>query len=247
MLRKSWVALGVLAVAASVIALSAVIAIGAPGYSVSLTPSKTTVRYGDEITLQPSVVGTSTLALSTMALEKSWDGVNWTNNGLEGLKFEGTTGTVVPLDPQYLVVDDSMLNPDVASTLPVTVYFRAIYKPVGLDGKAIASEVQTSAPTAITIVRNTKVKVQTTVPKKAKQNKAFTIAAQVSPNCGVGTVNVTITKKGFKKVYQLTTDETGYADVRVKLKAGHYNVQEKWLGNVFGVSAKSPVRPIVVR
>lgn len=245
--RKTKVVVSALVTIVVIFALSATAAIAAVAYSVNLTPTKSTLHYGEEFDLAPSVVGTDTLAFSTIALEKSWDGVNWNNTGLEGLKAEGDTGTVVPFDPQALIIDGSFLPEDFAGTLPATVWFRGVYKPAGTNGKAISGAETTSAPVAITLVRNTKVKVTTSVPKKAKRNKRFTVRASVSPNCGPGVVRVTVTKKGFKRTYLVATDEDGQASVGVKLPRGTYKVQERWLGNVWGVSAKSSVKTVIVR
>jgi hypothetical protein len=227
--------------------MTATAAFAAPTYNVALGTSRTSIRYGQEFVLYPSVVGTSTLALSTVTIEKSWDGVNWNTDGLEGLKAEGDTGTVVPLDPQHMITDESLLPAGYAGGLPLTVYFRAIYKPVGLTGAAIASENQTSAPTAITLVRQSKVKAFVSVPKNASYKRAFTVASSMSPNCGPGTIQVTITKKGFKKVYVLATDDSGTVDLRVKLKKGSYKVQSRWAGNIFGPGAKSATKTVRVR
>jgi hypothetical protein len=248
MSRRTRVALGALVLAVAMVALSATVAFAAPSYTVSLTPSTTWLRYGNEFTLQPSVVGTSTLAFSMVTIEKSWDMVNWTTDGLEGLKTDGDTGTVDPIDPQYLIVDDTLLPTGFSASLPTTVYFRAIFKPSGMDGKALpASENQTSAPTAVTLGRNNKVKATVSAPRYASRKRSFVISSGMSPNSGLGLMRVTITKKGYKRSYLVWTDESGTADLRVKLKKATYKVQTKWLGNVWGKSASSKVKTVTVR
>jgi hypothetical protein len=249
MSRRTRVALGALVLAIAMLALSATVAFAAPSYSVNLTPSKTWLRYGNEFTLQPSVVGTSTLAFSTVTIEKSWDGENWNTDGLEGLKTDGDTGTVDPIDPMYFVVDESLLPPTYAIGAPIKVYFRAIYKPVDAAAKALpASENQTSAPTAVYLVRNTKVKANVTVPRRVSRKRAFWISSSTSPDSGLGQMRVTIWKKGFKKSYTVETTEAGTADLRVKLKKGTYKVQSRWLGNVFGKSSPlSKTKTVTVR
>jgi hypothetical protein len=248
MSRRTRVALGALVLAVAMLALSATVAFAAPSYTVSLTPSKTWLRYGNEFTLQPSVVGTSTLAFSMVTIEKSWDMVNWTTDGLEGLKTDGDTGTVDPIDPQYLIVDDTLLPTGFSASLPTTVYFRAIFKPSGMDGKPLpASENQTSAPTAVTLGRNTKVKATVSAPRYASRKRSFVISSGMSPNSGLGLMRVTISKHGYKRSYLVWTDESGTADLRVKLKKATYKVQTKWLGNVWGKSASSKVKTVTVR
>jgi hypothetical protein len=247
--RRTRVALGALMLAVAIVALTAVSAFAAPSYTVSLTPSKTWLRYGNEFTLQTSVAGTSTLALSTVVIEKSWDGQTWTTDGLEGLKTDGDTGTVDPIDPAYVIVDDTLLPTAYSASLPLTVYFRAIYKPVDAAGKALpASENQTSAPTAITIGRNSKVKAVVSAPRYASRKRSFFINSAMSPNSGIGLMRVTISKRGYKRSYLVWTDESGTADLRVKLKKATYKVQTKWLGNVFGkASTGSKVKTVTVR
>ena len=244
--RRTRVALGALVLAVAFVALSATMAFAAPSYSVSLTPSRTWLRYGQEFTLQTSVEGTSTLALSTVTLEKSWDGVNWTTDGLEGLKTDGDTGTVDPIDPAYMIVDETLLPPYPAG-LPLTVYFRSIFKPVDAAGKALPSENQTSTPTSVVIGRWTNVKATVSVPRTHVRSHAFVVSTATRPNAGVGTMAVTIWKKGFKKTYRIETDEAGTADLSVKLKKGTYSVQTKFLGNVFSKSAKSSIKKITIR
>lgn len=248
MLRRTRAALAALALAAAILALSASAVFAAPSYTVNLTPSKSTLRYGQEFTLDTSVVGTSTLAFSMVTIEKSWDGVNWTTDGLEGLKTDGDTGTVDPIDPQYMIVDDTLLPTAYSASLPLNVYFRAIFKPSGVDGKLLsASENQTSAPTAITLVRNTKVKATVSAPRYASRKRGFWITSAMTPNSGIGMMRITISKKGFKRSYVVWTDESGSAGLKVKLKKGTYKTQAAWLGNVFGKSARSATKTVTVR
>jgi hypothetical protein len=247
--RRTRVALGALVLAVAMVALSATVAFAAPSYTVNLTPSNTGLRYGQEFTLQPSVVGTNTLAFSVVALEKSWDGVNWTTDGFEGLKTDGDTGTVDPIDPQYMIVDDTLLPTGFSASLPTTVYFRAIFKPSNALGALLpASENQTSAPTAVTFFRNTKVTASVSAPRYASRKRSFVISAGMSRNSGFGLMRVTISKKGYSRSYLVSTDEVGTGDFRVKLSKGTYKVQSRWLGNVWGArSAWSKVKKVTVR
>jgi hypothetical protein len=247
MSRRTRVALGALLLSIAIVAISASFAFASPSYSVSLSPSRSSVRYGQEFTLQPSVVGTSTYALSTVTIQKSWDGVNWDSEGLEGLKTDGETGTIDPIDPQYMIVDESLLPSVEPLALPHALFFRAIYKPVGIDGKAIPSQNQTSTPTGVTVVFNTKVRASTSVPRRASRKKSFAIFSSMSPNCGIGVMQVTVWKKGFKQRYLLETDDEGRTSMRIKLKKGTYKVQTLWLGNVFGRNAKSATKTVTVR
>jgi hypothetical protein len=232
------------------VALSATAAFAVPSYTVNLTPSTTAgLHYGDEFTLQPSVVGTQTLAFSTVVIEKSWDGVTWNTDDLEGLKTDGDTGTVDPIDPMYFVVDESLLPPTYAIGPNITVFFRAIYKPVNALAVALpASENQTSTPTSITLVRNTRVKANVSAPRYASRKRAFWISASTSPDSGIGQMRMTIWKKGFKRSYTVWTNEAGTADLRVKLSKGTYKVQTRWAGNVFGkTSPWSKTKTVTVR
>ena len=252
MSRRTRVALGALVLAVAMVALSATAAFAVPGYTVNLTPStKAGLHYGDEFTLQPSVVGTDTLAFSTVVIEKSWDGVNWNTDGLEGLKTDGDTGTVDPIDPMYFVVDESLLPPTYAVGPNITVFFRAIFKPSGMNGKPLTtdgSQDQTSTPTSITLVRNTRVKASVSTPRYASRKRSFWVSSSTSPDSGIGQMRVTITKKGFRKSYLLWTTEAGTADLRVKLKKGTYKVQSRWVGNVFGkTSPLSKTKTVTVR
>ena len=128
------------------------------------------------------------------------------------------------------------------------MYFRAIYKPAGIDGKARpASENVTSSPVAITILRNTKVKAVVSAPRYASRKRSVRIDSAMTPNSGIGVMQVTIWKKGFKRVYLVPTEDDGIGTLRVKLKKSTYNVQTRWMGNAFGKSAKSKVKKITVR
>jgi hypothetical protein len=249
MSRRTRVALSAFVLAVAMVAVSVTAAFAEPSYTVSLIPSKTGVHYGDEFTLQPSVVGTQTLAFSTVTIEKSWDGVNWNTDGLEGLKTDGDTGTVDPIDPMYFIVDESLLPPTYAVGPNIPVYFRAIYKPVNALAQALpASENQTSAPTAVTLIRNARVKAVVSTQRYASRKRWFRVSSSTSPDSGIGLMRVTIWKKGFKKSYLAWTTEAGTADLKVKLKKGTYKVQTRWLGNVFGnKSPASKAKTVTVR
>jgi hypothetical protein len=71
---------------------------------------------------------------------------------------------------------------------------------------------------------------------------------QVSPNCGPGTVRVTVKKAGSATLtYNLTTDEDGFAQATLKLgtKHGSYKVYAKFLGNIFGAASPTASKSVV--
>jgi hypothetical protein len=211
--------------------------------------------YGDEITLQPTVLSAvpelpndvfhfQILVPNDVDASGTPVGAMWKDLSAElDIKVEDTN-TVQPIT--YLLgIDDQVVLGDGTLWTPIYPYtLRCEYKPGGsstttgtayspFEGSKSYSETETVA-----LLKNHSTRVTFSVGsvKHAGTHMHF----RVSPNCGPGTVRVTVTKHGSKTLtYNLATDAEGLADATLKLGTvnGTYKVSAKFLGNTYGVAS----------
>lgn len=215
--------------------------------------------YGDEITLQPTVISNvpelpndvfhfQILVPNDVDASGTPVGPAWKDLSAElDVKVEDTN-TVLPIT--YLLgVDDQVVLGDGTLWTPVFPYqLRCEYKPGGtsttstviayspFEGSKSYSETETVA-----LIRNRSTKVALSTSGSIK-HAGTKFNFHVSPNCGVGNIKVTVTKAGSKTLtYTVVTDADGYASATLKLgtKNGTYKVSAKFLGNTYGVSSST--------
>ncbi len=203
--------------------------------------------YGQAITLQPTVMSAIELpgdkfTYQVLVLDspdasgtRTW---TWkTFRDFEDPQLE-TTNTIPPFT-YALGQDDQVLLSDGSSVEPVFPYqIRVDYKPGGSDSLGAPSYSETET---VGLIRNasTRVVIATSGTVRHSGTKfKFTVL----PDSGIGTVRVTVTRKGAKALtYNLQTDDTGTVSATLKLGSanGTYEVTAKFLGNTFGATSKT--------
>jgi hypothetical protein len=180
--------------------------------------------------------------------------------GFEDCQLEDTN-TIAPtdyrigMDDAVILSDGSVVDPAAALLDTATIGYtpftptthgyliRCEYKPGGSSTTPPSySETETVSlitndPTAVSFSKSGTV-------KHAGTNFNF----QVSPDCGPGTITVTVTKSGSAtRTYSVTTDQNGAASATLVLgtKNGAYKVSAKFLGNAFGVASKTVTKSVV--
>jgi hypothetical protein len=135
----------------------------------------------------------------------------------------------------------------VALTYPAQI--RCEYKPVDpATGKsASTAPLKTYSETeTVNVVKNDVTKV--TIATSGTIKHAGTLfKLDVSPNSGIGTVRVTVSKSGSPTLtYNVLTDQDGHATQTLKLgtKNGTYKVSARFLGNQFGAASKTAVKSV---
>jgi hypothetical protein len=199
----------------------------APAMAASVTVGLSAVpsagHYGDELTITPSLVGTSTLTgdlftlylwtyPDTDATEKSWVQYG------EQLKVEDT-GTI---DPMYVFVNEEFLP------YPAQLMMTFYSKPSSVN--------ETSTPIFINAYKNKKTTLRLSGAHVIRRRHNATIIGAVTPTCGPGNMSVRVYKRG-RVVYRATvlTDESGEAEyTQFFSKPGTYTVKMRWSGNAFG-------------
>lgn len=202
--------------------------------------------YGDEIDLQPASMSSVELPgdkihfqvycsnVTSMGVSV---GMQWTDfKDFEDIQLEDTN-TVQPFGYD-LGIDDGVILGDGTVVYPTPPYqIRCEYKVAGSStSPASYSETET-----VSALRYSSTKVTFSKSGTVRHNGTY-FNFQVSPNCGPGTVRVTVKKSGASnKTYDVTTDENGHASAKLKLgtKNGTYKVYAKFLGNVYGVASKT--------
>ena len=207
--------------------------------------------YGAEILLAPAVMSKIELPGDKFHFQALVQDVDASGTPLPGMAWKDfqdfediqleDTNTVQPFGYR-IGMDDHVILGDGSSVLPVFPYqIRCEYKPAGSStSPASYSETET-----VTLIKNLSTKVSITAGTVRRAGTTFTL--QVSPNCGVGTINVTVKKTGSKTLtYKLTTDEDGRVSAKLKLGTtnGTYSVSAKFLGNMFGVSSPTAVKQV---
>jgi hypothetical protein len=220
--------------------------------------------YGDEITLQPTVISSvpelpndvfhfQILVPNDVDASGTPVGPAWKDLSAElDIKVEDTN-TVLPIS-YVLGVDDKVTLGDGTLWTPVFPYqLRCEYRPGGtsttstviayspFEGSKSYSETET-----VDLIKNGSTKVTFSTSGSIK-HAGTKFNLHVSPDCGVGVIKVTITKPGSKTLtYNVTTDADGYASASLKLgaKNGTYKVTAKFLGNIYGVASKTASKNI---
>jgi hypothetical protein len=212
--------------------------------------------YGDEITLQPTVLSAvpelpndvfhfQVLVNDVDASGTPLPAPVWKDLSAElDIKLEDTN--TVPAITYLLGVDEQITLGDGSAWTPTFPYtLRCEYKPGGSStttgtgfspfaGSASYSETET-----VSLIRNDSTRVTFSTSGTVKHAGTH-MHFRVSPNCGVGTIRVTVTKHGSKTLtYNLTTDADGLASGTLKLGTAHgtYKVSAKFLGNIYGVAS----------
>jgi hypothetical protein len=253
---KSKVAVAI-AIAALVVAVSAVSALAAATQqTVALQVgdemgSGYRASYGQEITLAPALLSNIELPgdkIHFQVLVKDVDasgtpvpGLVWKDfQDFEDIQLEDTN-TVQPF-AYRLGMDDKVILTDGSSVLPQLPYqIRCEYKPAG-SSTAPASYSETET---VSLVKNNSTKVG--IKNGAVKHAGTALSFQVSPSCGVGTINVTVKKAHSKTLtYKLTTNEDGYVAKTLKLGNVHgtYKVYAKFAGNMWGVASPTATKSV---
>ena len=212
----------VAAVGLAALVFGAVVAPAIATDTISLQPSATTVHYGNELDLQPSVTATPVVPGDKVTLQIIQGG-DWVTYG-EGITVEDTN-TIVP---QSIFVNEEVAWP---------ATFRALWIPKSGVGSVVA----TSAQVTVTMARNTHTKVAIGAPKTVRA-KGASFAFTVSPICAESLVKIWVVNSHGKTVTstKILTDEFGHGSRTLKFgKAGRFTVLAQFLGNVWGRS--SPV------
>jgi hypothetical protein len=218
--------------------------------------------YGDEVMLQPTVTSAIELPNDVFHFQILVNDVDasgtplaapvWKDLSAElDIKLEDTN-TVPPISYR-IGVDDVVTLGDGTLSVPVFPYqIRCEYKPGGastttgsglspFEGSASYSETET-----VDLIRNTSTKVAFSTSGSIK-HAGTTFNFQVSPNCGVGAIKVTVARSGSKTLtYRLTTDADGFASAKFKLGTnnGTYRVSANFLGNTYGVASPTTSRNV---
>jgi hypothetical protein len=225
--------------------------------------------YGDPITLQPASMTSIELPKDKFhyqvycANDTSQGvslGMQWTDTeGFEDVQLEDTN-TVQPftyalgIDDAVILGDGSVASPVALLTTATIGYtpfttstygylIRCQYEPLGSSTTPPSySETET-----VRVIKNSSTAVSFSKSGTVK-HAGTTFNFHVSPDCGSGTITVTVAKSGAKTLtYNVTTDEDGAASATLKLgtKNGTYKVSARFLGNIYGVASKTVSKSFV--
>jgi opacity protein-like surface antigen len=264
---KSKVAVAI-AIAALLVAVSAVAAFAAASQeSVALQGgddmgSGFSSAYGGVVVLQPTCISKIELPGDKFHFQVYVNDVDasgtpigqvWKDFGdFEDIQLEDTN-TVPPFGFR-VGMDDWVILGDGSTVHPAFPYqIRCEYKPnvAGLDASGTPKAGASTSPSSfsetetVTLIKNMSTKVHMSTGAIRRAGTTFNF--QVSPNCGVGTIKVTIKKTGATtRTYSVMTDEDGHASQKLKLgtKNGAYKVYAKFLGNQFGMSSPTAVKTV---
>jgi hypothetical protein len=195
--------------------------------TITLAPSATTVRYGSDLDLQPSVTAALVVPGDKITLQIIQGG-DWVTYG-EGLQVEDTD-TIVP---QSIFVNEEVAWP---------ATFRALWIPKSGGGSVVA----TSDAVTVSMARYTKTKVTIGAPKTVRARGA-SFAFTVSPVCAESLVKIWVVNSHGKTVTstKILTDEFGHGSRTIKFgKAGKYKVEAQFLGNVWGKASTVSVKTV---
>jgi len=210
-------------------------------------------HYGEEVVLTPVVLSKIELPNDVFHLQVLVHQVDassavlpgdpiWMDMvGIENIQLEDTN-TVAPFS--YAIgMDDGVLMGDGNIVTPVFPYtIRGEYKPAGASTD-LPSYTETET---VGLIKWSSTKVTFAKSGTVRHNGTL-FNFQVGPNCGIGTIKVTITKPGSKTLtYNVVTDEFGAASETLKLgtKNGTYKVTAKFLGNRYGAASKSVAKSV---
>ncbi|MDR3685594.1 MAG: hypothetical protein P4L93_01365 [Coriobacteriia bacterium] len=214
--------------------------------------------YGDEVELQPATMNSIErpgekfhfqVYMSTLTSQGVPFG--WTDfKDFEDIQLEDTN-TVQPFTYNIGVDDGVILNDGLGTVaFPQSPYqIRCEYKALDSSGTANSTLAPSFSETeTVTVEKNMSTTVGISTSGSVK-HLGTNFNFQVSPDCGIGNIVVTVKKSGAKnRTYTLTTDETGAVSAKLKLgtKKGTYKVYAKFGGNAYGVASKTAVKTLKV-
>jgi hypothetical protein len=231
--------------------------------------------YGGELTMAPAVMSKIELpgekftfqvyvqdsTTDTVTGVRQW---KWmTFQDFEDIQLENTN-TVAPfsyrvgMDDLTILTDGTAVSPVTLLTTETIGYtpltdstygylIRVEYKALDASGTANSTSPKTYSETeTVSVIKNDSTRVS--FAKSGTVKKAGTkFNFSVSPDCGVGTIRVTIKKSGSAtRTYNVMTDEDGDATATLKLgtKNGTYKVSAKFLGSLFGVASPTATKSV---
>jgi hypothetical protein len=159
------------------------------------------------------------------------------NVTLEDTNTVPAVSYAIGMDDSVTLGDGSVVTPD----FPYTI--RVEYKPGG-SSTAPASDSETET---VDLIKWTSTKV-TMSTSGVIRHAGTTFNFTVGPDCGVGTIKVTVAKAGTKtQTVYVTTDEFGTASQVIVLgaKKGTYKVSAQFLGNRYGVASRAVSKNVV--
>ncbi|MDO8963479.1 MAG: hypothetical protein Q7W30_03190 [Coriobacteriia bacterium] len=227
-------------IAAAAVSTAIVAALAIPAVAAQYVPAATTVtleaaptavRYGQDISLTPSIpVGT--VVGDQIRVEVSNNASDWAMIG-EPLAIEDT-GT--PFDPALVTVDGSFALP---------AQFRAIFLSKGKEG----ANNGTSTPVAITLIRNASTRVVLGTPSRLRHGRSAAIGFTVLPDSGAGVVTYRLYRNGrLLQASHVHTNELGAASKAFRFtRRGTYRVQATFAGNIYGAKSRTAVKSFRVR
>jgi len=213
---------------------------GSYGDFIDLQPASMTCieRPGDKFHFQVYISNVDSQGVSV--------GQQWTDfRDFEDIQLDDTN-TVQPFSYQ-LGIDDAVILGDGTVVYPTPPYqIRCEYKTADTSGTVGSTSPPSFSETeTVNVDKNsTGIKISTSGTVKHNGTKFnFT----VTPDSGVGTIQVTVKKSGQKtKTYNLTTSDTddmsaSVASSKLKLgsNTGTYKVSAKFLGNIWGSSSSA--------
>ncbi len=211
-------------------------------------------HYGEDITLQPTVMSKIELPGDAFTFQILVNDVDASGTLLPGdpvwKNFESDinltledTNTVPPVSYSLGMDDSVTLGDGSVGTPPFPYTIRVEYKPAGAS-TVPASDSETET---VDLIKWTSTKV-TMSTSGVIRHAGTTFNFTVSPDCGVGTIKVTVAKAGIKtKTVYVTTDQFGTASQVISLgsKNGTYKVTAQFLGNRYGVASKTATKNVV--
>jgi len=210
-------------------------------------------HYGEDVELTPVVLSKIELPKDVFHLQVLVHDVDTSGTplpgdpvwkdmvGIEDIALEDTN-TVQPFS--YAIgMDDGVLMGDGNIATPVFPYtIRGEYKPLGVSSD-LPSYTETET---VALIKWSSTKVSFAKSGTVRHNGTL-FDFQVGPNCGIGTIKVTVSKPGSKTLtYNVTTDEFGSASQTLKLgtKNGTYKVAVRFLGNRYGAASKTVTKSV---
>jgi hypothetical protein len=209
--------------------------------------------YGQQVDLLPTSLSSIELPGDVFAFEAFVTDSDGVQKWLPIMDFESltleNTNTVAPFSFRFGYEGTVSLSDysNVALTYPAQI--RVEYKPFDILTKKSESTTPTKTYTeteTLNVVRNLSEKVSIYTVGTIK-HAGTQFHFHVSPNAGVGTIRVTVSKSGSKTLtYNVLTNADGAATQTLKLGTAHgnYKISAKFLGSVWGVASGTAVKTV---